>query len=104
MKKNILIGFLILIIIFFVPIWLTNKLHRINTDVAVTAHGESIIFINRKFKNMQADIARLTESNDKLKNRLKEYEAIHETFKKIVKEKFPKFIKEGKENGINWDA
>lgn len=92
MKKNFLIGFLILIIIFFIPIWLTNRLHRINTNVAITNHGESLIFINRKFKDMQVDIARLMESNDKLKNRLRKCEAVNETFENIIEVKYPNFI------------
>jgi len=99
MKKNILIGFLILIIIFLVPVWLTNKLHRTNTDRAITNHGESIVHTNREIISIQESIARLIEKEDRLNKRLKRCEAIVETFEKIVREKYPNFIKEGQENG-----
>jgi len=94
MKKNILIGFLFLIIVFLVPIWVTNRLHRESIDIAIANHGNSLVFINRKFIAMQVDIAYLIESNDKLRKRLGKYEAINESFEKIIEEKYPHFIEE----------
>jgi len=92
MKRKILVGCLSIIIIFFIPIWLTNRYHQSLTSRAITTHGESIIFIERKHKEMQMDFARLIESNDRLEKRLKRCEAINESFEKIVREKFPNFI------------
>ena len=97
MKKNILIGFLIIIILFLAPMWATNKLHRTNTTTAIANHGNSLLFMTREHKKIQIDVARLMESNHKLEGRLRKCEVIIESFKELVKQKYPNFIKEGQE-------
>lgn len=108
MIKNIIIGFLLFILLFLVPIYATNKIHRANTDKVIDNHAHSLLYIAREHKEMQIDIAqiqidiaRLIKNNDdlerRLEKRMKKCEAIIESFRELVKQKHPNFIKEGKE-------
>lgn len=97
MKKNsFAIGLLIFISIFFVPMWAINKLDRAKTEEVITNHAHSLLYITREHKEMQIDIARLMQKNHKLEYRIEECEIIINSFERIVKEKYPKFIKEVK--------
>jgi len=99
-ENKLIIGLLFFILLFFAPMWAINKLDRVKTDEVINNHANSLLFIIKEHKEMQIDIARLVESNDRLEKRvekkLKEYKAVTESFTELVREKFPNFIKEVK--------
>jgi len=104
MKNSLTIGLLVFILLFFTPMWAINKLDRIKTDEVINNHAHSLLYITKEHKEMQIDIARLIYNNHKLEDRLEKCEAAIESFKELIKVKFPNFIKEGQENGSTRDV
>lgn len=96
MRNRFAIGLLIFILLFFAPMWAINKLDRVKTNRVIANHANSLLYITREHKEMQIDVARLIESNYKLIGRIKENEVVIDSFKHLIKQKFPNFIKEGK--------
>lgn len=97
MKKNwIAIGLLIFIFLFFTPMWAINKLDRTKTDKVINNHAHNLLYMMREHKKMQIDIARLIQENHKLECKIERYKAIIGSFERIVKKRYPNFIKEEK--------